>query len=170
MAELELAPGDIDLLVSSHFDFDHCGRHELFAGSGIASLVQRDHLEFARADPRCDTALFDVAGIDYAPVDGETEIEPGLRLIPTPGHVVGHQSLFVETADGPVVLAIDAIALAAHASGDPAGFGPWYPDPAATARSRDRLLALAEATGAIVLFGHDEPQWQTLPQSPAPFR
>lgn len=171
LAELDLAPGDIDLLVSTHFDFDHCGRHELFAGSGIASLVQRDHLEFARADPRCDTALFDVAGIDYEAVDGETEIEPGLRLIPTPGHVVGHQSLFVETADGPVVLAIDAIALSEHAERvDPAGFGPWYPDPEEAARSRDRLLALAEETGAIVLFGHDEPQWETLPQSPAPFR
>lgn len=170
LAELDLAPADIDLLISTHFDFDHCGRHELFAAAGITSLVQRDHLEFARADPRCDPALYDLAGIDYAPVDGEMDIEPGLRLIPTPGHMVGHQSLFVATADGPVVLAIDAIALAEHAAGDPAGFGPWYPDPEAAAQSRERLLTLAEETGAIVLFGHDWPQWETLPKSPAPFR
>jgi N-acyl homoserine lactone hydrolase len=170
LAELGLAPADIDLLISTHFDFDHCGRHDLFAGSGVTSLVQRDHLEFARADSRGDNVLFDLAGIDYAPVDGEMEIEPGLRLIPTPGHVVGHQSVFVETAEGPVVLAIDAIALAEHAAGDPAGFGPWYPDPEAAAQSRERLLRLAEETGAIVLFGHDWPQWETLPGSPAPFR
>jgi N-acyl homoserine lactone hydrolase len=171
LAELDIAPGDIDLLVSTHFDFDHCGRHELFAETGITSLVQRDHLEFARADPRCDNALFDLPGIDYAPVDGEMEIEPGLRLIPTPGHVFGHQSLFVDAVGGPVVLAIDAIALSEHAkSADPAGFDPWYPDTTEAERSRDRLLALAEETGAFLLFGHDEPQWEILPRSPAPFR
>ncbi len=171
LAELEIAPEKIDLLVSTHFDFDHCGRHDLFSKMGITSLVQRDLLEFARADPRCDPALFDLPGIDYAPVDGETEIEPGLTLIPTPGHMPGHQSLFVDTAAGPVVLAIDAIALAEHAAAvDPATFAPWYPDPEAAAKSRDRLLALAEQTGAYLLFGHDEPQWETLPKSPAPFR
>jgi N-acyl homoserine lactone hydrolase len=171
LAELDIAPGDVDLLISTHFDFDHCGRHDLFAEGGVTSLVQQDHLEFARADPRCDNALFDLAGIDYAPVDGETEIEPGLRLIPTPGHIPGLQSLFVDAVGGPVVLAIDAIALAEHAAPvDPAGLGAWYPDPEAAARSRDRLLALAEETGAIVLFGHDGPQWETLPKSPAPFR
>ena len=170
LAELGIEPGDIDLLVSTHFDFDHCGRHNLFAETGITSLVQHDHLEFARADPRCDNALFDLAGIDYAPVDGETEIEPGLRVIPTPGHMPGHQSLFVDAVGGPAVLAIDAIALAEHATGDPHGFGPWYPDPEAAAQSRERLLALAEETGAIVLFGHDGPQWETLPKSPEPFR
>jgi N-acyl homoserine lactone hydrolase len=171
LAALDLAPADIDLLISTHFDFDHCGRHELFAGAGITSLVQRDHLEFARADPRCDPALFDLAGIDYAPVDGEMEIEPGLRLIPTPGHIPGLQSLFVDAVGGPVVLAIDAIALAGHAEPiNPADFGHWYPDAEAAAQSRERLLALAEETGAFVLFGHDWPQWETLPKSPAPFR
>ncbi len=171
LAELDIAPGDIDLLVSTHFDFDHCGRHDLFAEAGITSLVQRDHLEFARGDARFDSALWDLPGIDYAPVDGETEIEPGLSVIPTPGHVVGLQSLFVDAVGGPVVLAIDAIALAEHAERvDPAGFGPWYPDAEAAAGSRDRLLALAEEPGAFVLFGHDGPQWETLAKSPAPFR
>ena len=171
LAEIDLTPSDVDLLISTHFDFDHCGRHDLFAETGITSLVQRGHLEFARGDARFDSALWDLAGIDYAPVDGETEIEPGLSVLPTSGHVVGLQSLFVETTAGPVVLAIDAIALAEHAERvDPAGFGHWYPDPEAAARSRDRLLALAEMTGAFVVFGHDGPQWESLPKSPSPFR
>lgn len=170
LAELGLYRHDIDLLISTHFDFDHCGRHDLFGGTGLRSLVQRAHLEEARTNPRFDPVLWRISGIAYEAIDGETEIEPGLRLIPTPGHVTGHQSLFVETADGPVVLAVDAIALAAHAAGDPAGFGPWYPNPEEAARSRDRLAALAKETGALLVFGHDEPQWETLPKSPSPFR
>jgi glyoxylase-like metal-dependent hydrolase (beta-lactamase superfamily II) len=45
LAELRITPGDIDLLISTHFDFDHCGRHDAFAAEGITSLVQREHLD-----------------------------------------------------------------------------------------------------------------------------
>jgi N-acyl homoserine lactone hydrolase len=168
LAELGIAPGDVDLLISTHFDFDHCGRHEAFAATGITSLVQRDHLDAARDDPRFDPALWDLPGIDYTPVDGDLELEPGLRLIASSGHVIGHQSVFVETADGPVLLAIDAIAFADQITMK--RFPSTYPDPEAARRSRDRLVALATETGAFLLMGHDGSQWATLPKSPAPFR
>ena len=139
-----------------------------FAGAGITSLVQRDHLAVARDDPRFDNALWDIPGIAYVPVDGDHEIEPGLRLIASPGHVLGHQSVYVETVDGPVLLAIDAISIAEQR--DMKKFPSNYPDPDAARQSRDKLLALAEETGAFVIMGHDAPQWATLPKSPAPFR
>lgn len=168
LAELGLTVDDVDLLISTHFDFDHCGRHDAFAGKGIVCLVQREHLEAARDDPRFDNALWEIPGIDYAPVDGDVEVEPGLRLIATPGHVLGHQSVYVETADGPVLLAIDAISIAEQL--DMPWFPSTYPDPEAARRSRDRLLALAEETDAFLVMGHDAPQWATLPKSPTPFR
>ena len=168
LGELALAPGDVDLLISTHFDFDHCGRHDLFAGTGITSLVQRDHLDAAREDPRFDSALWDLPGIDYTPVDGDLELEPGLRLIDSPGHVIGHQSVYVETAGGPVLLAIDAVSVAEQITMKQ--FPSTTPDPAAALRSRDKLVALTEETGAFLLMGHDAQQWATLPKSPAPFR
>jgi N-acyl homoserine lactone hydrolase len=168
LAELGIAPGDVDLLISTHFDFDHCGRHDAFAAEGITSLVQRDHLDAARDDPRFDPALWDLPGIAYTPVDGDLELEPGLRLIATPGHVIGHQSVFVETSDGPVLLAIDAIAFADQLTMK--RFPSTYPDPEAARQSRDKLLALAAETGAFLLMGHDAAQWATLPKSPEPFR
>ncbi|MBL8128439.1 MAG: MBL fold metallo-hydrolase, partial [Chloroflexia bacterium] len=158
---------DIDLLISTHFDFDHCGRHDAFAGSGITSLVQREHLETARDDPRLDAALWDISGIVYQAVDGDLELEPGLRLLTTPGHVLGHQSVYVETADGPVILAIDAIAVAEQMTMP--RFPGTTPDADAALRSRDRLLQLAEETGAYIIRGHDDAQWNTLPHSPQPF-
>jgi N-acyl homoserine lactone hydrolase len=167
LAELGVTPGDVDLLISTHFDFDHCGRHDLFAGTGITSLVQRDHLEAARGDPRFDSALWDIPGIAYTPVDGDLELEPGLRLIASPGHVIGHQSVYVETAEGPVLLAIDAISVAEQLTMK--RFPSTTPDPEAARRSRDKLVALAAETAAFLVMGHDAQQWATLPKSPAPF-
>lgn len=168
LAELDLTPAAIDLLISTHFDFDHCGRHDAFAAAGVTSYVQRQHLDAARDDPRFDNALWDVPGIDYVALDGEEELEPGLRLIPTSGHALGHQSLYVETADGPVVLAIDAISMAGDLTAT--AFPSTTPDPAAALASRDRLLALAQETGAYLIMGHNGAQWATLPKSPLPYR
>jgi N-acyl homoserine lactone hydrolase len=168
LAELGVTPHDVDLLISTHFDFDHCGRHDAFTATGITSLVQRDHLDAARDDPRFDPALWDLPGIDYTPLDGDVELEPGLRLIASPGHVTGHQSVYVEIGEGPVLLAIDAISVAEQITMK--RFPSTTPDPEAARRSRDKLVALASETGAFLLMGHDAPQWATLPKSPAPFR
>jgi N-acyl homoserine lactone hydrolase len=49
-------------------------------------------------------ALVDFPGAAYQVLDGEAEILPGVRMVPTPGHTDGHQSLVVDCAEGPVVL------------------------------------------------------------------
>jgi N-acyl homoserine lactone hydrolase len=168
LAELGITPGDVDLLISTHFDFDHCGRHDAFAGTGITSLVQREQLDVARDESRFDSALWDIPGIAYTPVDGDVELEPGLRLIASSGHAIGHQSVYVETADGPVLLAIDAISIPEQITMKQ--FPSTTPDPETALRSRDKLVALAAETGAFLLMGHGAQQWTTLPKSPAPFR
>jgi N-acyl homoserine lactone hydrolase len=169
LAELDITPPQIDLLISTHFDFDHCGRHDVFAAHGAISLVQQDHLVAARANPqRYDPALWDQPGLTYQAIEGDVLLEPGLQLLATPGHAVGHQSVYVETDAGPVVLAIDAIPKSQALTDDPTTADAV--EAAMFARSRDRLVALAEETGAYLLFGHDAAQWATLPKSPASFR
>jgi N-acyl homoserine lactone hydrolase len=168
LAELGIAPADIDLLVSTHFDFDHCGRHDVFAAAGTESVVQRRHLAAASKERRYDRDLWDLPGLRYREVDGDVELEPGLRLLSTSGHAIGHQSVYVETADGPVILAVDAIS-----RGDTIQtreIPDWYSDVDEAARSMDRLVALAGETGAYLIFGHDAAQWDALPKSPEPYR
>lgn len=169
LAGLGLAVSDISLLVSTHFDFDHCGNHPLFAGTGIPSIVQAAQLEDALASDRYDPDLWNMPGLTHEPVDGDHELEPGLTLLETSGHAPGHQSLYVETTGGPVILAIDAI-IDESTLGD----GPWpsfyFSDPGAALRSRDRLRQLAAETGATLIFGHDPEQWLSLPKSPEPYR
>jgi N-acyl homoserine lactone hydrolase len=47
--------------------------------------------------------------LTYEVLDGGTEVAPGLRLITTPGHAPGHQSLVVDLPEtGRVVLCGDA--------------------------------------------------------------
>ena len=49
----------------------------------------------------------DFAGATYVEHDGEAEVLPGIRLLPTPGHTEGHQSVLVDTPGGLVVLGGD---------------------------------------------------------------
>jgi N-acyl homoserine lactone hydrolase len=168
LAEMGIEPAGVDLLVSTHFDFDHCGRHDAFAAVGAESVVQRRHMEAAKKERRYDRALWDLPGLRYTEVDGDVELEPDLRLLETSGHAIGHQSVYLETAAGPVILAVDAISHGEMlATREIPG---WFSDVAEAERSMDRLAALSRATGAYLLFGHDAGQWDLLPNSPRPFR
>jgi N-acyl homoserine lactone hydrolase len=98
-----VAPGDIDLVVNCHLHFDHIGGNPGFAGRPI--FCQRNELETARTTDYTVPELVDFTGASYELLDGEAEIAPGVHVIPTPGHVDGHQSVVLECADGSVVLA-----------------------------------------------------------------
>ena len=63
-------------------------------------------------------SLVDFGGAHYEMIDGEVEIVKGVHIIPTPGHVAGHQSIVVECADGSVVLAGQAHDTASQWSAD----------------------------------------------------
>jgi N-acyl homoserine lactone hydrolase len=113
--------------------------------AGTPIVCQRRELATALAGNYTIEHLIDHPGVRYDLVDGEAEIYPGLHVIPTPGHVDGHQSLVAECADGSVVLAgqshdtvsaWSADALAAVAQ----DLGHVEPLPAAPAWM-DRLLA-----------------------------
>ncbi len=47
LAQLGLHPGDIDLLICTHFDPDHAGYHAAFTHAEL--IVQRQHYELARS-------------------------------------------------------------------------------------------------------------------------
>lgn len=97
----ENIPRDVACVINTHLDFDHCGGNRLFPGVPIH--VQRLELAAPRA-PR-EWVRFD--GATYVEHDGEAEVLPGVRLLPTPGHTRGHQSVLVDTPGGLVVLGGD---------------------------------------------------------------
>jgi N-acyl homoserine lactone hydrolase len=96
----------VALVVNTHLHFDHCGGNRTFAGVPIH--VQARELADARSEEDYTIPEWvDFLGATYVEHDGEVEILPGVRLLPTPGHTRGHQSVLVETADGPAVVGGD---------------------------------------------------------------
>ncbi|HEU5325793.1 MAG TPA: MBL fold metallo-hydrolase [Candidatus Limnocylindria bacterium] len=97
----------VDVVVNTHLHFDHCGGNHLFAGTPIH--VQRQELEDARTQEDYTIPEWvDPPGVRYAPVDGEHELLPGVRLVPAPGHTRGTQVVVIEGGRRPVVIAGDA--------------------------------------------------------------
>lgn len=97
--EIDLA--SIDIVVNTHLHFDHCGGNRLFPGVPIH--VQRLELQGPYDPPE----WVDFPGATYVEHDGEAEVLSGIRLLPTPGHTNGHQSVLVDTPDGLVVIGGD---------------------------------------------------------------
>ena len=96
----------VDIVVNTHLHFDHCGGNHLFPGRPI--YVQRRELDDARSqDDYTIREWVEAPGVQYVPVDGELEVLPGVRLVPTPGHTPGSQVVVVETGGRPVVIAGD---------------------------------------------------------------
>ena len=156
LAEAGIAIEDVTSVVNCHLHVDHAGQNDLFPG--IPIYVQPAEWEVAHTTEHTILDWIDFPGADYRPIAGDHEPVDGIRIVATPGHTVGHQSLVVSTALGDVVLAGQAL----YSSGEWAGerdaregrSRAW--DPGAYDRSVERLKALDPAE---VAFGHDRRIW-----------
>jgi glyoxylase-like metal-dependent hydrolase (beta-lactamase superfamily II) len=98
LGSVECDPSDVDLAVPSHLHFDHVGG---LAEVPEATLVVQG-AEWADACASAAGGPYVVDDFDLGHarrlLDGEHDLfgDGSLRLIPTPGHTAGHQSLLVE--------------------------------------------------------------------------
>ena len=162
-------PGKIDLIINSHFHFDHVGGNALIPNATM--LVQRREWD-AGMDP--DTAArhgynprdFDL-GHTVRLLEGEHDVfgDGSVVCLPTHGHTPGHQSLQLRFDSGEVVLAADACYFCQTLR--ERRLPRYVHDRAAMLSSLDRLAAL-ERSGARIFFGHDPAFWQSVPQAPDP--
>src|SRR5207248_8877737 len=95
LAELDMSPADIGLVINTHLHFDHCGQNAVFKHAPF--YVQRAELDRARRESKPLVDWFDFAGARFELLDGDTRIAEGVRVLATPGHTVGHQSVMVAT-------------------------------------------------------------------------
>jgi N-acyl homoserine lactone hydrolase len=168
LADLGLHPDDIDLLVCTHFDVDHAGYHDAFTKAEL--VVQRKHYELASSGhPRFAAARahWDHPALRYRLIDGDTELLPDLTLIETSGHTLGHQSVLVRLPQtGAALLAIDAVIMQRLFTPDRQAW-PLDDNEEHLRASTRKLLDLVEREHvALVIFGHDGQQWQTLKKAP----
>lgn len=106
LAEHDLSPADVRIVINTHLHWDHCGQNAVFRHAPF--YVQRPELERARREETLTSQWFDFTGARFELLDGEAEVAPGVRVIPTPGHTIGHHSVVVEGEAGEQVFIGDA--------------------------------------------------------------
>ena len=150
-----LTPEDIDQTVMSHAHWDHSQNYDLFRHAPM--LVHQSERKYAHHPHKNDwaTPAWTGAMIEFQPdileIDEGYEIEPGVRVIHTPGHSPGSISILVETDSGLAAISGDVLHYSnvALTRKNPLVF--WN-DKQAT-QSIDRIVDLAD----VIYPGHDRP-------------
>ncbi|GAA2094842.1 MBL fold metallo-hydrolase [Streptomyces albiaxialis] len=180
LAEAGFAPDSVDLVVLTHLHTDHVGWNTRDDGGTwvptfpraryLTSRAEWDHwasveMEESRRQmfrdavlPVRDAGLLDLVDVE----EGGTEIAPGVRLLPAPGHTPGQFA--VELTDGAGATGGTETALITGDSvhhpvqlGDPALNSRVDSDPEDAVRSRRALLDRLADSGALLLGTHFPP-------------
>ncbi|MDP8238251.1 MAG: MBL fold metallo-hydrolase [Candidatus Hatepunaea meridiana] len=131
LAELNIDPDDIDIVVLTHLHFDHSGGGtRLEDGLKLAPsftnalyYIQRREVDFARSsDPSVKN---DYNPDDFEPlfesgqivmIDGDAQVVPGLSLSLCPGHSPGHQVVIAEGKLATIFFPGDLCSVREHAN------------------------------------------------------
>jgi len=160
-------PAKIDLIINSHFHFDHVGGNALIPNATM--VVQRREWDAGMDADAARRSGFDPRDFDLGHklrlVDGEHDVfgDGSVVCLPTHGHTPGHQSLKLRLAAGDIVLAADSCYFCRTLR--ERRLPRFAHDHEAMHASLDRLATL-EANGARIFFGHDPEFWQSVPQAP----
>lgn len=111
LKEEGLSPEDIDIIIITHLHQDHMALCKDFPNARL--IVQKKELDAAldvTAPPSVTRGypqqvirpLFEANRFEV--VDGDKEIEPGIRVMLTPGHTLGGQSVVIQAGDQKVVI------------------------------------------------------------------
>jgi 4-pyridoxolactonase len=174
-------PKDIDVVFNSHFHFDHVGGNKFFPHAkklchkaeieqsanpqpfevlGYSDMAFSAEAAEARGMSDQLASGQNIQNTKYEHLDGDVELAKGLKLLFTPGHAVGHYSLYVELGNRrPMLFTLDAAYT--RKSYDNLINAGFHIDPIAGVESMRKLKKIEEETGAEVLFSHDAESFET---------
>ncbi len=168
LKKIGLAPGDVKYVVNSHLHFDHAGGNRFFPDATF--LVSALEMECARRPELEGKGYFssdwDIP-LDYHPLEGAFDIFDDDRLIihPMPGHTPGHQGMLIRLdKTGPIILAGDATPC--HENFEQRLISRNNLDDEQARMTIDRLHEMVACEKAVVIYGHDQREWERLKEAP----
>jgi len=164
LRQLGHRPEEIRWVINSHLHFDHAGGNTWRDAAGTVApvfpkaryIAQRRELDFAHRTNERTAASYlppNFDPVEFTLIDGEREVLPGIRCLPTPGHVPYHQSILVESGGERLCYLADLVPTSAHLP------LPWIMgydlEPLVTLETRRALYRRAEGEGWLLFFEHD---------------
>lgn len=160
-------PEDIDIVINTHYHFDHCGgnthseKEEILPTFPQASYVVRQQ-EYHDANHPNERTGATYRAHNWRPleergllrtVDQDEEIVPGVTLVHTPGHTSGHQSVKIESEGKTLFYIADLCPTVAHVP------LPWIMGfdvfPLTTMETRKRIYRQAVEEEWLLFLEHD---------------
>jgi N-acyl homoserine lactone hydrolase len=155
LKKMGLSIDDINTLIITHLHPDHIGYLNKFTKAEIV-IQKTEYLSGLEPVNRQHSPerFNGYENLGWNIIDGDHVLMPGLTLIYTPGHSVGHQSVMIDLrSSGVIILAGDAVFIQENIDKE------IIPRPFADAReallSIKRLKVWAQVRNARILPGHD---------------
>ena len=162
LAALGIGPEDIEICVLTHLHIDHVGwvsRDGMPLWPWARYIASRSDLDWVegRAPLERDRILRPIAPLLRAGrlslVEEATDVAPGVRMVPTPGHTPGHMSIRIESQGSKAVILGD-VAVHPALLDRPEWTYLFDVDPEATVATRRRVLEDIDGEDIIVACGH----------------
>lgn len=154
LARVGLKPAEVDLVIMTHLHWDHVGQLNAFPKAKI--IVQAREIPWAFTPPKWALGYFralapSLAGVMHRMeiIDGEKMIVEGVHAVWVGGHTPGSQIVTVQTSNGEVVIAGDAVFVYENLEQD-VPIGLFH-----SLEESYKVLSLLRDPGKIVLPGHD---------------
>ena len=170
LAAAGVAPGDVDLVVSTHAHPDHigglvAGGAAVFANAEVV-ICDVDHGFWSdaanmAAAPQEAKGMFGLAQHVFAaygdrlrPVASGTEVAPGVTLELSPGHTPGHSVVHIDGGDRQLLMVADTVLNTDLQTALPEIMSGFDTDPGLAAQSRKRIFDRAAADSVLIAATH----------------
>ena len=159
---------DVKIVITSHSHLDHIGNIEMFPDA--IHVIQQKELyqawwpeKFQRPSNAHVMADYDDArDFNYFALEGDYDLfgDGTVKVVSTPGHTLGHQSVKVTLPNtGTVILTQDAIWMEENLEGHPAGLNFSV---LAYFNSVNKLKMMSDIEDAPMWFGHSIKQYDKM--------